>query len=117
MPAGPNNHRQLWLSQYQFEDSKGFIAGARIWAGKPLDWMAFRAAAPAAGIADLSPEMYAAWERLAPYSEVHTEAPRSGIEAWHAYCFDRAVPAAREAHVISEDDPDQSWGKPRKKYL
>jgi len=117
MSAHPNSHRQLWLSQYKLDDSKGFIEGARVFGGKPLDWMGFRAAAPAAGIADLSKKMYATWEALTPYSESHTQPPLSGVEAWHAYCFEKAKPQAKEAHVISESDPDQSWGKPRKKYL
>jgi hypothetical protein len=115
--AQPNSHRQLWLSQFRFADSKGFVESARLWEGKPLDWMAYRAAASAAGIKDLSPKMYARWEELTLYSEIYQGEPLSGIEAWHAYCFDHATAEAKEAHIISEGDPDQSWGKPRKKYL
>ena len=115
--AQPNSHRQIWLSQFSFEDSDGFISGARVLNGKPLTWMGFRAAAPSLGLKDLSPEMYAKWETLTPYRETHKEAPRSGVEAWHARCFDRAGDEAKKAHVISKGDPDQSWGKPRQKYI
>jgi hypothetical protein len=115
--AQPNSHRELWLSQFKFDDSEGFVRSARLWDGKSVDWMGYRTAAVAGGIKDLSPEMYATWEELPFYYDVYNSEPFSGVEAWHAYCFDHAEPEAKEAHFISEGDPDQSWGKPRKKYL
>lgn len=42
--------------------------------------------------------------------------PRSGIEAWHKYCYDMASKELKDKHIISESDPNQSWGKPRAKY-
>jgi hypothetical protein len=111
------NRDEAWRSEFLLEDSIGFIVEARIWQGKPISWVDFRRVAPAAGIPDLSKKMYNTWETLPRYKDTRTEPARSGIEAWHAYCFDRAAAAARDAHTISKSDPNQSWGTPRKKYL
>lgn len=42
---------------------------------------------------------------------------RSGVSAYHKYCFDRLSDEEKEKNICSLDDPDQSWGAPRKKYM
>lgn len=42
--------------------------------------------------------------------------PQSGTVAVHKKCYDSLTPKERKALPISKDDPDQSWGKVRKKY-
>ena len=116
-PKHPNDVDQLFRSEFELLDSLWFVSTARIYQGEPLTWINYRTAAVANGVGDLSPQMYAEWEGLPLYSEVYTDFPRSGIEAWHAYCFDHTNDEAKNQHHISVHDPNQSWGKPRKKYL
>jgi hypothetical protein len=42
---------------------------------------------------------------------------KSGVSAYHKYCFDRLSDEEREKNICSLDDPDQSWGRPRKEYM
>lgn len=42
---------------------------------------------------------------------------KSGVSAYHKYCFDRLSDEEKEKNICSVDDPEQSWGKPRKKYM
>ncbi len=42
---------------------------------------------------------------------------RSGVSAYHKYCFDRLSDEEKEKNICSLNDPDQSWGAPRKKYM
>ena len=41
----------------------------------------------------------------------------SGIVAWHSYCYNKATEDERNDLTPSEPDPNQSWGKVRKKYI
>jgi hypothetical protein len=41
----------------------------------------------------------------------------SGTIAYHKICYDKAVRDHTVSTVPSESDPDQSWGKPRKKFM
>lgn len=40
----------------------------------------------------------------------------SGVVAYHKVCYNKAKKAGRLSLVPSDDDPNQSWGKVRKKY-
>ncbi len=42
---------------------------------------------------------------------------RSGVSAYHKYCFDRLSDEEKAKNIPSRTDPDQSWGGPRKKYM
>lgn len=42
---------------------------------------------------------------------------RSGVSAYHKYCFDRLSNEEKDKNIPSRTDPDQSWGGPRKKYM
>lgn len=42
---------------------------------------------------------------------------RSGVSAYHKYCFDRLSDEEKAKNIPSRSDPDQSWGRPRKKYM
>lgn len=110
-----NGHMVIWESEYRFEDSIGYEA--KIYKGKPVTWMDYRGVKVSEGVEDLSDEIYSEWASLPKYKR--DGKPRSGVEAWHEYCYDRArgTEELKEEHRISEDDPDQSWGKPRKKFM
>jgi hypothetical protein len=41
---------------------------------------------------------------------------KSGIVAWHKKCYDEATEEQRNDLTPSEDDPDQSWGRIRKRF-
>lgn len=110
-----NGHMSIWTSEFEFLDSEGF--SGKIYKGEPITWMTYRSRKVSEGVKDLSQEIYDEWDTLEKY--VQSEAPRSGTEAWHTYCYDRGknTQELKEKHVISEGDPDQSWGKPRKKFM
>jgi hypothetical protein len=42
---------------------------------------------------------------------------KSGVSAYHKYCFDRLSEEEKTKNICSLSDPDQSWGAPRKKYM
>lgn len=41
---------------------------------------------------------------------------KSGIVAWHKKCYDEATEEQCNDLTPSEDDPDQSWGRIRKRF-
>ena len=41
----------------------------------------------------------------------------SGIVAYHSKCYHKAIKEKTFNLIPSESDPDQSWGKVRKKYI
>jgi hypothetical protein len=41
----------------------------------------------------------------------------SGIVAWHSLCYNKASEEEKSNLTPSEQDPNQSWGKIRKKFL
>lgn len=53
------------------------------------------------------------WNELPRYV---VENPHSGVEAFHKVCYKKAPDWMKETHIISQLDPDQSMGRPRKKY-
>lgn len=112
---GLNGHMSIHESEFNLLDSIHFYDYAKIYMEKPILWMQYRAMK---GIDDLSESMYKEWESLPYYKDVLTEdqTPLSGVEAWHTYCYNRATEETKAKHIIADSDPDQSWGKPRKKY-
>lgn len=104
-----NSHFEICKSEFDFYDSEGYRG--KIYEGKPIDWMQFRAIK---GMDNLSDEMYEEWRLLPQYVP---EKIASGTEVWHKYCYDRASEEDKERHIPSEGDSNQSWGKPRKKYM
>ena len=42
---------------------------------------------------------------------------KSGVSAYHKYCFDRLSDEEKNKNIPSRTDPDQSWGGARKKYM
>ena len=42
---------------------------------------------------------------------------KSGVSAYHKYCFDRLSKEEKSKNICSVGDPDQSWGKARKRYM
>lgn len=42
---------------------------------------------------------------------------KSGVSAYHKYCFDNMSDAEKAENICSRSDPDQSWGRARKKYI
>ena len=41
----------------------------------------------------------------------------NGMAAWHKKCYDEATEKERNDTTPSEQDPDQSWGKPREEFI
>ena len=114
--GGVNSHHQVWQSEFILQDSAGFLAAARIYKKRAIAWSDYCKVKVAEGEPALSDAMYAEWAKL-PRIVPPEGGARSGVEAWHRRCYDRASDAERSRHVISEPDPNQSWGKPRAKYI
>lgn len=41
---------------------------------------------------------------------------KSGVEAWHAVCWQMTDPEKKRSRRPSESDPDQGWGEVRREY-
>lgn len=54
------------------------------------------------------------WERL---PKPDWSLAKSGVSAYHKYCFDRLADEEKAMNIPSRSDPDQSWGGARKKYM
>lgn len=107
-----NSHDEICASELDFLDSKGYTG--RLYKDKPTKWLEFRRLKVAEGMEDLSSEMYGEWARL---PRILVDNPRSGVEAWHAKCYAKASEEEKNKHTISKDDPNQSWGNPRKEFM
>lgn len=107
----PNNHMAIIESEVGLSDSEGFRG--KIYKGKPVHWMAYRRIRISEGVQDLCQQMYDEWETL----PVVFSTKRSGTEAWHKYCHDKATEAEKAKHTISRGDPHQGYGTPRRKYM
>lgn len=112
---GINGHMSIWTSEFVFPDSEGY--DAKTYKNKPVTWMEYRSVKVSEGVEDLSDEIYKEWASL-PYAP-KPSVPRSGVEAWHEYCYDRGrnTDELKKQHMISKGDPNQSWGTPRKKFM
>lgn len=110
---GINGHLSIHTSEFKFPDSPGY--DAKLYKGEPIFWMEYREKKKAEGMVDLCDEMYEEWRTL-PYAPKIVPS-RSGVEAWHEKCYNEASQEIKDEHIISESDPNQSWGKPRKKFM
>lgn len=111
-PNNINGHDEICKSEFDLSDSEG--CRGKLYKGKPVKWLEYRKIKVGEGIEDLSQEMYDEWDNL---MAVLPSQVKSGTEAWHEYCYNRATEETKDQHRISEGDPDQSWGNPRKKYM
>ena len=59
-------------------------------------------------------EAFVEWDAL---SKPDWSLAKSGVSAYHKYCFDRLSDEEKAKNIPSRADPDQSWGGPRKKYM
>lgn len=110
-PENPNSHEEICKSEYCLPDSKH--GDLKLYEGDPVSWTQFLIKKNIV-IGDRPPdEIYTEWENLPKVSEP----PRSGIEAWHVKCFEKAPQEEKDKHIISESDPNQSWGAVRKEFL
>lgn len=108
---GDTGHMTIHASEFDFVDSV-FYDG-KIYNGEPLKWMEYRQKKVAEGMKDLCDEMYAEWASLPDYEQIEV---LSGTGAWHEYCYHRATDSKKKSVILSDSDPNQSWGNPRKKY-
>ena len=99
-------------SEFDLEDSVG--TDKKVYKGENVSWMEYRRVKVKEGVEDLSNEIYEEWDKLKRYVPIEIS---SGVEAWHKYCYERATEEEKNKHIISESDPDQSWGNPRKKFM
>lgn len=107
-----NSHDQICQSEFGFTDS--IYYDGKIYKGNPIKWMEYRKVKVAEGLEDLCAEIYKEWETL---EKVSPREIRSGTQAYHQYCWDRASEEEKAKHIISKGDPNQAGGQPRKKYL
>lgn len=59
-------------------------------------------------------ELFVEWDSL---PKPDWSMARSGVSAYHKYCFDRLSDEEKGKNIPSRTDPDQSWGGARKKYM
>ncbi len=109
----PNTHEEICKSEFELTDSIGYKA--KIYDGKPYNWMQFRRLF---GLEDLSKtpdkSFYDLWNSL---EEFVPTVIASGTSAYHEFCFRKLSEEEKEKLVISKSDPDQGWGRELKKYV
>ena len=107
-----NNHSNIWTSEFKLLDSKWYEG--KMYNGKPIDWQEYCKIKREKGCELFTNEMYEEWDSLEEYipNEIN-----SGVSAYHKVCFDSLNEEEKSKYVLSERDPEQSWGTPREKYL
>lgn len=113
--AGINGHESIWQSEYKLPDSRYFLEECRVYNGKLVDWVMFceekEKENPDQDLDyDLANILFKDLPRPEP------TIPRSGSEAWHLYCYERATEKQKEAHIIAAYDPEQGYQTARKRF-
>lgn len=113
-----NTHESIWYDEFCQLDSQYY--NGRIYKGKPVTWEEYLKE-KGVNICSLSYEDRAPidkeWLSLQKYSETAEYEAASGTSAYHKYCFDHISEEEKNEYILSDDDPEQSCGKPRKKYM
>lgn len=121
-----NSHSAICESEYSLNDSYYRLQGLRVYKGYEVDFtqftsvvrnelLAFYDITKTEGLLELM-------ESLGILKEQYKSLPipartnYSGTAAWHSRCYKLATPEAKINLAPSETDPNQSWGKIRKKY-
>ena len=127
---GPNSHREICKSEFDFEDSDGsHLNYMRIIDGERISWDTFlsirhfeiyikfkdHAEGMESALTELEKSHDALREEFDSYPKVEREI-KSGIAVWHKKCYDKATDEQRADLTPSAPDPDQSCGKVRKKF-
>lgn len=108
----PNTSEEIEISLCEFEDSAEFEK--KLYNGKFYDWIEFRKLLGYGDLTVTPPDsVYELWDSL---SYVSQRDIKSGISAYHEYCFKSLTDDERNANVISEDDPNQGRGDPKFDY-
>ena len=123
---GPNGHRAVCDSEYSLEDSYYRLQGLRLYCGLEIKYIDFVVQKKRKMFADpIDPDPDSQWEALESSGIFEREyaalpIPRrdrySGMVAWHSLCYKQASAQARADLTPSDTDPNQSWGRIRKKY-
>ena len=122
---GINGHSEICDSEFALEDSFFRLESLRIYQGEEIDYRQYYLATirsfreqglmlETATLEFLSNEEF--------YQQQFNDLPKvkreaySGTAAWHSLCYNRADPEKKADLAPSESDPNQSWGRIRKKY-
>ena len=109
----PNTHEDICESEFKLLDSIDY--DAKIYEGKPYDWMELREKFGYTLDKGTPPEsFYELWAKLPKYVP---EKIASGTSAYHEYCYRRLSDEEKAKNIISELDPNQGWGRELKKYV
>jgi hypothetical protein len=123
---GPNGHDAICASEFEMEDSYYRLRGLRVYRGREISYMRFVVIKKHELRETLDPSLVedtwdamesgGAFEREFAALPVPIRERYSGTVAWHSRCYNRATPEERADMTPSETDPNQSWGRIRKKY-
>jgi len=123
---GLNGHSEICNSESCLDDSYFRINEKRVYQGREIDYQHYsflmiqtiREAIP-----DLNEAEAEFLKQEADYEKQFAALPKakretySGTAAWHNLCYSRAPEQEKLDLTPSMDDPRQSWGRIRKKYI
>ena len=108
-----NTNEEICRSEFNLPDSKEF--DGKLYEGKPYTWIQLRVKFGYKDFHEAPPEeFYDLWRNLPEYVP---EKIASGTSAYHEYCWRKMTEDEKNSLVISELDPDQGCGSPRKLYF
>lgn len=118
--ADPNCHNEVMKSCFDFDDSTHKVSERRkIYQGKPVDIYEY---CESRGIATKWPdsnitEFNKACQDYKQLEDAPKVTPQSGVAAYHKLCYDEAVKNDAVDLTPSENDPNQGWGEPQKRFM
>ena len=115
-----NSHNEITKSKYEFKDSQ--YAGsmqAKLYQGKPVDIYEY---CNMVGVStnrtqSTSEQFQKALREYDKLEDVLRKTPASGIAAYHKKCYDISAKDGKIEPRLSESDPDQGQGTPRKEFV
>ena len=110
---GINGHNEICNSEFGMSDSFVKACDNRIYQDKSVNFTIYslmRAVEPECELDEkkLNLEFLKLPKQILPHY--------SGTVAWHSLCYEKATQNQRADMTPSDSDPNQSWGKIRKKY-
>ncbi|MDR0287227.1 MAG: hypothetical protein LBI03_05925 [Clostridiales bacterium] len=122
---GINGHSEICTSEFGLDDSYCRLEDFRIFQGREVDYRQYSVAIIQSlcetGLSlDKATKQFLNNEKL--YQWKFNALPKiersiySGTAAWHSFCYNKATEQERCSLVPSSNDPNQSWGRVRKKY-
>ena len=115
---GPNGHSEICISEFYLNDSYLGLMDKRVYNGQEILYYNYC-------ILKRHETESSLWEELESngvYEKEFAALPiparerYSGTVAWHSRCYTQASPDKQNNLMPSDNDPNQSWGRIRKKY-